>query len=109
MASKYELGDAEERARAFPTFKIPSAAERTTLRVGDYAKVIFAIPRHLVPTRHADAEWVAERMWVQVSAVEGEYYRGKLENEPVFIDSIALGDEIQFRANNIAAVERCKS
>ena len=72
------LADAEARAAANPTtFEIPPAEARQALRVGDFAKVIFACVPALPTGQNA------ERMWLEVMEVEtsGRYF-GRLDNDP---------------------------
>lgn len=48
-----------------------------------------------------DQEYSGERMWVEILQRKGDLFKGKLQNEPIYIDSIFLGDEINFNAEHI--------
>lgn len=80
------------------TFSIPRSDERNTLKPGQLVKLHF----HLKDADPGAPE--AERMWVEVSEAKNGKYRGELTNQPFFIKSLKLGDEIQFDANHVTAV-----
>lgn len=76
--TRYKLRSGEALARKHPsTFEIPDAVSRTSLRKGDYAKLVFEKNKQ------------GERMWVKVTKVEGTgartRYTGKLDNSPIVI------------------------
>jgi hypothetical protein len=83
------LGNAEERSAQHPTtFHIPSREERTSLNIGEYAKLIFDD---------------RERMWVCVTDIVADGYVGSLANDPVAVD-MEHGDEVRFRPEHIADI-----
>ena len=91
------LVDAEERHRAHPrTFSIPRSDVRATLGVGDRVKLLFAV---------GDGS-SNERMWVEVVEVVDGRYVGRLDNEPVAITDLLLGDRIAFGPEHVAAIWR---
>lgn len=67
----------ESHRRAPKTFQIPPQRERTKLKIGDIAKLIFDI-------KEPDGVF-GERMWVEVSGRSGPYYLGDLRNQPLAV------------------------
>ncbi|MFT4264667.1 MAG: DUF2314 domain-containing protein [Nocardioides sp.] len=90
----HRLANAEERQAESPTsFVIPSVTERASLGVGDLAKLIFEL---------ADVEETpAERMWVIVTQVVGGRYVGRLDNQPVAMTALNLGDTVSFGPEHV--------
>ena len=92
MIGSDDLSNVEETAKANPkTFKIPSRKDRKTLKPGDHAKLIFC---------------EEERMWVKVTGVEGNRYLGELDNEPIVLTSLTLGDAVVFGPEHICQLHR---
>lgn len=90
----YSLSDARELAAAAPyTFFLPADADVDRLAPDDYAKLIF----ELIPP---GKNYGAERMWVRLTAAEGDAYVGILENDP-YEGRMRAGDEIAFNRHNI--------
>jgi hypothetical protein len=88
------LANAERRNVENPDdFLIPSQAERNSLVPGDIVKLVF---RFTPPT-----DVSAERMWVQVQAVEGQQYVGQLTNEPRHIVGLDPGSTIRFGPQHV--------
>lgn len=102
--SKYTLGNGVKMNAAHPdTFYIPSDADKAQLAVGDLAKLIFC---------PIDEEEGAERMWVEITDIDGDDMIGRLDNEPFWMDCPSYGDTIKFRAKhiiNITAIDHTKS
>jgi len=99
MAKFLKLEDVEQTARENPeTFFLPSIEERKTQQVGDSVRLHFTI------NNPAEGEPQAERMWVTVTQTSGflRPYKGKLQNQPVYIEDLKPGDEITFKACHIA-------
>lgn len=91
----YTLLDGEARNREYPdTFEIPSEAQRTTLVAGDLVKLCF---KPGGPPFEG-----GERMWVMVTEVvtRGRYV-GSLDNDPVVIQGLDLGDRVEFEAKHV--------
>jgi TIR domain len=65
----------ESHRRAPKTFWIPPERQRTKLKPGDVAKLIFYI-------REPDGVF-GERMWVLMTGRSGPYYLGELRNQPL--------------------------
>jgi len=70
------LSGVESHRRAPKTFWIPPERERTKLKTGDAAKLIFDI-------KDPDFGVFGERMWVEVTGRSGPYYLGDLRNQPL--------------------------
>lgn len=106
-----KLVNAEERAKEFAEFEIPSRAIRESLAVGDMAKLIFLAedgPEHVV-VRGESTRATSERMWVRVTArlVTGRY-GGTLSNKPSFLP-LTFGDSVTFGPEHIIDVKRLAS
>lgn len=92
----YRLADGEVRNAAAPrNFFIPPRSERTALRPGDFAKLLF----ELVDPQLGDPG--AERMWVEVLDVVDGQYVGALTNLPRAITTISVGDRVEFGAEQV--------
>jgi hypothetical protein len=79
-----------------PTFGLPPDSERRSLRVGQYAKLVF--------TATPDDDSQGERMWVEVTEVIGVgVYAGKLANDPVVMP-IKCGIAVNFAWNNVVSI-----
>ena len=99
MTRLHGLEDVERTAEESPdTFFIPPDAERRSQRIGDSVRL------HFVLADPAEGEPRAERMWVTIteSVGSGESYKGRLENQPAFIDNLMMGDEVSFEPRHIA-------
>lgn len=76
-------------------FEIPSSEDISKLKVGDLAKLVFV---------HTDAkaqEPHAERMWVILTEVNGQKFKGTLDNDPTYIKTIKYQDVIEFEDRHI--------
>jgi hypothetical protein len=95
----WELEDVEEAALKHPnTFKIPTRSERTNLKVGDFVKLIF-----LIALKDEEGNYLqGERIYVQVTEIVGEGYRGRLTDKPVSSDTPALNATITFGPEHVA-------
>lgn len=87
------LANCEERHAQYPErFWIPDLTDRQSLRVGDYAKVIF------------ESDEGGERMWVKVTQImPGSRYEGLLANTPIVFD-MEKGNPVAFGPENIADI-----
>ena len=96
----WELIDGEERNQANPdTFDIPTQEERTNLKEGDYAKLIFRI--EMDDTGEDDDR---ERMWVIVKERTSSGYIGTLDNQPGAMDddhSLQYGSQVAFEPRQV--------
>jgi hypothetical protein len=100
----WELESGEQRHADSPdSFWIPPRSERTSLRVGQAAKLLFAIEAD----DNGQVIVSVERMWVFVREVlDGGDYIGILDSVPASFDPtpdmyLALGVEIPFRAEHV--------
>ncbi len=83
-----ELEDPRPIAASAPyTFFMPWAEELAALKPGDGAQLTF---RQLEGAHTYDAE----RMWVLIEQIESGWITGRLDNEPVGMDKISLGDRV---------------
>ena len=95
----WTLENAEHRfARSDDLYWLPSHAERLHLREGFSAKLIFLI-RYRDETGAVRIQ--GERMWVELTVVDGDFYHGHLDNEPHTKGTAELGMEVWFRAEHV--------
>jgi len=89
---KYRLVNVQQRNEQFPrTFHIPP--QDYVYEVGDMVKLIFTDGAH------------NERMWVEITHMNGNSFEGVLRNDPAFLKDLSYDDEIRFNLWHIAAVE----
>lgn len=90
----HTIVNAELRNAQCPgTFEMPSARRRKTLGPDDYAKLLF---------EPSVAGLCPERMWVRITErTRGGRYRGVLENEPLQLPDIELGDIVEFGPEHV--------
>ncbi|MHB8900792.1 MAG: immunity protein Imm33 domain-containing protein [Thermoguttaceae bacterium] len=99
MATFLGLEDVEKTAKENPEkFFLPSEAERKSQKTGASVRL------HFLLKDPADDEPRAERMWVTITQEHGllKPYRGLLENAPVYITDLKLGDAVTFKPCHIA-------
>ena len=89
--------EGEERQKANPdTFEVPSASEKAGIGVGSFVKVgVILSP----PVGGHEAE----RIWVKVTARDGEKLRGEFANDPVLIAAV-FGDPVEFSPKNVLSI-----
>lgn len=94
----YTLANVEDRNREHPsTFHIPSWTLRSSLMVGDAAKLLF---------EGTEGEG-GDRMWLEIlEPLTPGRYRGKLLNDPAMISGIHAGDVIEFGPEHVANFEK---
>jgi len=95
----WELENIEITAKENPeTFFIPSKKERDNQKIEDEVRLHFVIKNPL------EDQPRAERIWVCITKERGCFskYRGVLTSEPVFIQDLSEGDEIEFSSKHIA-------
>jgi hypothetical protein len=98
LMETYVLEDVEARSKADPKkFQIAALADRESLRVGDFAKLVF-----IQKTCHEQGE----RMWVEVTEVESDHYHGVLANQPLYLTNVEFGDQISFEAKHVVSFGR---
>jgi hypothetical protein len=86
----FHIDDPRSSAADAPyTFFLPSAEQLAAVAPGDHVKIV-------VRSRLPDREWDAERMWVKVTAVDGDSVTGDLDNEPFDIPGLHSGETLHF-------------
>lgn len=92
----WKLRDAEVIAEAFPyTFYKPSHKAIALLQAGNLVKLIFEFSTSDANTPSA------ERMWVKITDINNGKFSGCLDNMPVHIKDLTLGDKIEFSTCHI--------
>ena len=105
----WEPIDCIERHKEHPdTFEIPTESDIAAVKVGDFCKLIWEA------TNPSDSDdFGGERMWVRVTRIgemrwQGEepikLFVGELDNEPVVVTNLLLGELVTFEPKNIAAI-----
>ncbi|WP_160680343.1 DUF2185 domain-containing protein [Clostridium sp. C8-1-8] len=82
---------------------IPNQQEVENLDSGDLIKLIFVM---INPQKNGCR---AEKMWIRITDKQNGLFTGILDNEPYYLKSIKLGDIINFKADNIAAIYGSKT
>ena len=95
----YSLEDVQAKHQKNPRhFLIPSQEEINQLKLGDQVRLIFVLDTVL------ENGCRAERMWVELTEIRDGKFKGRLTNQPAFITSIQLGDELDFAQEHIASL-----
>jgi hypothetical protein len=100
MEKSYYLENIYQTHKEHPrTFLTPTKQEIQNLKVGDLVRVFFVF------NFQPDDGCRAERMWLVLSKINGDEYKGFLTNQPVYIKDLQVGEEITFNTENIASVK----
>ena len=92
----WRLVDSEKLAKENKyTFYKPSRNITQNLKVGNIVKLTFAFDSS--NNKHPSGE----RMWVVITEVGVEYFKGTLDNHPFYIHELYAGDEISFEHKHI--------
>lgn len=95
-SQQWYLRDADKIQKENPyTFYKPSKEILDQLKPGDFARLIFEFDPQ------ADDGCSAERMWVKIEERNCNGFQGALDNKPVYIKSLALGDIVAFKEQHI--------
>lgn len=95
---RYEIDDPRPIAEEAPyTYYLPSENELLTLAPGDVAQMVF---RSIPPGR----QWSAERMWVLITATDGDQLTGTLENTPLDMPQLRADDVVRFKRSDVISV-----
>ena len=96
QAPSWQLEDAARIAAENPyTFYKPSAEAIALLRPGESVKLIFRF-------ESSDPKAPgAERMWVRITHIEQNRFRGELDNDPFYIKDLEHGDPVEFEACHV--------
>ena len=99
---RYRINDPRPTAAAAPyTYYLPSENELLAVAPGDVVQIIFeSIP--------ASEKWGAERMWVIVTAIDGEDMIGTLDNDPFDMPQLKHGDVVSFQRRHIIDIDWAK-
>lgn len=99
MSISYYLEDITVRAKEdVRHFMQPTEAEISNLKVGEMVRLFFVL------NFETDNSPRAERMWVEISEINGSNFKGYLTNQPLYIKDLQMGDIIAFEKNNIATL-----
>ena len=92
---KYEIDDPRPTKAESPyTFYLPDEDRLRAIEIEDSVKIILrSIPQGI--------EYDAERMWINVTDVDGEDLIGTLDNHPFDMPQLQAGDVIKFKLWNI--------
>lgn len=95
-AEALHLVDVEERHRQHPeTFEILPFEQRCAATVGDTVKLIWEEPL-------SDS---GERLWVQVTAKDGDRLTGFIDNDPVDLAGLLRADQVvEFGPEHISQI-----
>ncbi|KUO53981.1 MAG: hypothetical protein APF78_06785 [Sphingomonadales bacterium BRH_c3] len=97
-----ELDDPRPIAASAPyTYQMPWPEELAVLEPGDGVKAVF---REIA----GECEYGVERMWVLIDAIEDGFVVGRLDNEPLDMPSIKLGDPVRIPLTHIIACTYAK-
>lgn len=92
----WKLTDSEQLAKEHKyTFYKPSREITKNLKVGNIVKLTFEFDSS--NSEHPSAE----RMWVEITEIGGEKFKGKLDNHPFYLHELYAGDEIVFEHKHI--------
>lgn len=95
----YSLEDVQAKHQKNPRhFLIPSQEEINQLKLGDQVRLIFVLDTVL------ENGCRAERMWVELTEIRDGKFKGRLTNQPAYITSVQLGDELDFAREHIASL-----
>lgn len=93
----WHLDNARDIAKENPyTFYVPSDELIKMLKVGHAVRLIF-----VNDARTETDTMRAERMWVEITHIDGNDFIGKLDNKPYENKHLNLGDEIHFKDYHI--------
>ncbi len=79
------------------TYQLPHPKRIDAVGIGDLVKLIFC------PTSKA-AKWRAERMWVEVTEINGGRFSGTLANKPFELTGLMPGTKVSFQPWHITDV-----
>ncbi|SHL60618.1 hypothetical protein SAMN05444266_104144 [Chitinophaga jiangningensis] len=99
MSASYYLQDIRKEASLHPRhFLAPSPEEIASLQVGNMVRLFFVFNFQTADNCRA------ERMWVEISEINGETFKGYLTNQPHYIQELHKGDVISFTGSQIATI-----
>lgn len=97
---RWWLKDASETQRSYPyTFYRPSQNIIGKLVPGNLVKLIFEFD-------NPDPQgYSAERMWVKITHIDGNRFKGELDNQPAELTSLKPGDPVEFEARHVISTD----
>lgn len=96
---EFYLENAIEKNIKFPrTFLIPDQEDIDKLVIGDLVKLIFVMEK--TPKEGCKDE----KLWVEIISIQDEVLTGIISNEPSYLKSIKVDDEVTFKLENIADI-----
>ncbi|MEL7122813.1 MAG: DUF2185 domain-containing protein [Bacteroidota bacterium] len=96
VMGSWRLEDAEPIAKENKyTFYKPSLAITSQLQKGNLVKLTFVFDSD------NDEHPRGERMWVKVTEVSTDHFKGELDNHPFYLHELYAGDTIQFEHKHI--------
>lgn len=98
LFGSYTIDDPRPIAEEAPyTYFLPTENELLALQPGDAVKLVFR-------SHPAGLKWGAERMWVELSEVDGGRLQGKLDNDPFDMPQLKVGDIVSFRRADVISI-----
>ena len=92
----WKLTDSEQLSKQHKyTFYKPSREITKNLKVGNIVKLTFEFDSS--NSEHPSAE----RMWVEITEINGEKFKGELDNHPFYLHELYVGDELVFEHKHI--------
>lgn len=98
MAETYYLQNIAQTNENPRFFQKPTKEEISSLKVGDQVRLFFVLKFDTGDGCRA------ERMWVEITEVDNQNFKGELVNQPRYIKELSISDIIDFRAENIATI-----
>lgn len=96
----YELDNGEEINREYPdSFWIPEKEAREAIEPGDILKLIFRMEE-----KNGSDEVSVERMWVEVTNKQRDFYIGTLDNDPSGSECVKCGQTVYFQSCHVIAI-----
>lgn len=96
QATVWFLEDVRDLVEAAPyTFYIPSPEVIARLQPGDTVKLSFVSDDEDVD------DVITEQLWVRITEIIGDEFRGELDSEPEAIPELQAGDDIEFASDHI--------
>jgi len=91
---RWKLGSSVKAHEKYPeTFWIPSEEMKDEIGPGSLVKLMFTLRKG------------GERMWVEVTEVNGERMVGILSNSPAIVPKLYSGDEVAFKRDHIIDIQ----
>lgn len=93
------LDDGQKLVDEYPyTFHKPSSEAVQMLKPKDEVKLIFRFDSEDPEAPNA------ERMWVELTEIDGQKFEGVLDNDPAYIKDLQCGDPLSFKEKHIIQV-----